>query len=254
MRLNEGEKIRIDDVHRNRAVDFDVLAFIDYWPSVFPFVENSTGELVRNHFIIANMDYIFSQVPKFPYDVWIRKSPGVSDAEIYQQLGEMSMPFKWIETVTRPLVDAKNDPLIQGTNGALSLGFIIAMIICGMGFLVYWILSINSRMLQFGIMRAMGMKRRKILRMLIYEQLLVSGSALLFGIVAGNIAVLTYVPIFSLLYSGSDNNIPFRIFLSNEDSTRIYIIFGIVLLCCLFILGNMVRRIEVAKVLKFGED
>ena len=254
MRLNEGEKIRIDDVHRNRAVDFDVLAFIDYWPSVFPFVENSTGELVRNHFIIANLDYIFSQVPKFPYDVWIRKSPGVSDAEIYQQLGEMSMPFKWIETVTRPLVDAKNDPLIQGTNGALSLGFIIAMIICGMGFLVYWILSINSRMLQFGIMRAMGMKRRKILRMLIYEQLLVSGSALLFGIIAGNIAVLTYVPIFSLLYSGSDNNIPFRIFLSNEDSTRIYIIFGIVLICCLLILGNMVRRIEVAKVLKFGED
>ena len=59
--------------------------------------------------------------------------------------------------------------MLQGMNGALTLGFIIIMVMCIIGFLIYWILSIKSRTLQFGILRAMGMKFREILMMIVYE-------------------------------------------------------------------------------------
>jgi putative ABC transport system permease protein len=57
----------------------------------------------------------------------------------------------------------KNDPVLQGTNGVLTVGFIIILLVCMTGFLIYWILSIRSRVLQFGIFRAMGLSMKSIL-------------------------------------------------------------------------------------------
>ena len=72
-------------------------------------------------------------------------------------------------------------------NGALTLVFIIIMVMCIIGFLIYWILSIKSRTLQFGILRAMGMKFREIIMMIVYEQLLVSGVAIFAAIFIGGV-------------------------------------------------------------------
>ena len=254
LNLREGDKVRIYRLPFDHVIDLDVLTFVDYWPALTQFYQDTSGALLRNNMVIANLDFLFSQMPVYPYDVWIRKAPGVTDEEIYDQLAEMRAPLERVDSITKLMVEAKNDPALQGTNGALSLGFIIAMMICGMGFLIYWILSINSRILQFGVMRAMGMTRRKIFYMLVCEQFLVSGVALMMGITIGNIAVSLYVPIFSLLYSGDDQNIPFRIYLSGDDSTRIYIVFGAVLLCCLLVLGHILRRIKIDQALKLGED
>jgi len=252
--LREGDKIRIDPVSNNDIIEIDIFAFVDYWPSFSQFTLNSRGEMVSNHLVVANLEYIYSRIPKYPYDVWIRKMPNVSDGEIFEQLEEMITPFKSIETLTKPMVAAKNDPVLQGTNGALSLGFIIAMLVSGMGFLIYWILSINTRALQFGVFRAMGLNRRKIFAMIIREQLLVSGTALAIGIALGNLTVSLFLPIFSLLYSGVDQSIPFRIFPTEGDTERILLIFGAMLLVCLVILGNMLKRIKIDQVLKLGED
>ena len=252
--VREGDRVRLYRLPFDNVIDLDVLAFVDFWPAFNPFYQDPAGIMVRNHLVVANLEFLFSRMPVFPYDVWIRKAPNVSDEELYDQLAEMRTPLVKIESITKLMVEAKNDPALQGTNGALSLGFIIAMMICGMGFLIYWILSINSRILQFGVMRAMGMTRRKIFYMLICEQFLVSGVALMVGIAIGNLAVSLFVPIFSLLYSGDDQNIPFRIYLSGDDSLRIYLVFGIVMLCCLLLLGHILRRINIDQALKLGED
>ena len=55
------------------------------------------------------------------------------------------------------------------------------LLLCATGFLIYWILSIQSRALQFGIFRAMGMSLREILSMLINEQLFISVSSIAVG-------------------------------------------------------------------------
>jgi len=252
--LREGDRIRIDSLANNTIIEFDILAFVDHWPAFSPFSRDSSGAMVSNNMIAANLEYVFYHTPSFPYDVWIRKAPGISDEVIYDQIAEVSTPFMRIDTITKPMVEAKNDPVVQGTNGALSLGFIIAMIISGMGFLIYWILSINSRVLQFGVFRAMGMTRKKVLTIIICEQFLVSGVALIAGVVIGNVAVSLFVPIFRLLYSGEDQSIPFRIFLSGNDSIRVYTIFALVIIFCLLILGHILRRLKVDQALKLGED
>jgi len=252
--LREGDKIRIDPLSSGESIELDVLAFVDYWPSFSPHKLDSGGSIVSNHMVAANLEYIFSKMPRYPYDVWIRKMPGVSDGEIFDQLAEMNTSFRSIETITKPIVDAKNDPALQGTNGALSLGFIISMLISGIGFLIYWILSINSRALQFGVIRAMGLTRNKILGIIVWEQILVSGVALAAGLMIGNISLSLFLPVFSLLYSGPEQNTPFKVFPTDGDATWILLIFGIVLLVCLILLGHVIRRVKIDQVVKLGED
>ena len=46
-------------------------------------------------------------------------------------------------------MEQKNDPVLQGTNGILTVGFIVVLLLCTVGFLIYWILSIQSRALLF---------------------------------------------------------------------------------------------------------
>ena len=68
----------------------------------------------------------------------------MTDAEIYDYIwshGELQAES--VDYLNQEVIEAKNDPLLQGFNGMLTLGFIITMFICVIGFLIYWILSIN---------------------------------------------------------------------------------------------------------------
>ena len=47
-------------------VDFVVVGIVPYWPSQYP---------DKSPFIIANLDYIYDQVPLIPYDVWLKMKP-----------------------------------------------------------------------------------------------------------------------------------------------------------------------------------
>ena len=144
--------------------------------------------------------------------------------------------------------------MLQGMNGALTLGFITIMIMCIIGFLIYWILSIKSRTLQFGILRAMGMKFREIIAMIVYEQILVSGVAILAAIFVGGITSELYVPLFQSVL-GSDNKVPeFAVIPDRGDYIKLYIVIGAMLLVAFMVLGRLIRKINISKALKLGED
>lgn len=89
------------------------------------------------------------------------------------------------EDVDAKIVEMKNDPMIKSLNGVLTVGFIVALALCFIGFLMYWILSIRQRTLQFGIYRAMGMRMREILTMLLNEQLCISVLSIAVGAAVG---------------------------------------------------------------------
>ena len=37
------------------------------------------------------------------------------------------------------LIGKKNDPILQGTNGILTVGFVVVLLLCSVGFLIFWI-------------------------------------------------------------------------------------------------------------------
>ena len=152
------------------------------------------------------------------------------------------------------LIKMKNDPVFQGTNGVLTVGFVVILLLCTTGFLIYWILSIHSRTLQFGIFRAMGMTMREILAMLVTEQLFISGTAIGVGVVVGKVCSKLYIPLIQLVYSASDRAIPLEIITNPSDDLRLGIVIGLMIVLCMVILGVLISRIKITQALKLGED
>jgi len=249
-----------------------IFAFVDYWPGIDPLAEKSS------RFIIANLDYVQGVTAIEPYQYWLKRDGSTSTADIYQDIADKKIPLLRTSSATDSfkklmnnsmldiesgscLVDAgqqivlqKNDALLQGTNGSLTLGFLVTMAIAMIGFNIYWILSIKSRELQFGILRAMGMTQKKVIEILICEQLMISMVAVLIGVIIGSLTSELFVPLLSMVYSASEQVPPFTVVASTSDYLKIYGVMFFMLGTGFAILGTLVSRIKIAQAIKLGED
>ena len=70
----------------------------------------------------------------------------------------------------------------------------------------------------------------------------------------GNLVIAMFLPLFNLLYTGVEQNIPFKVVTTESDTARILLLFGILLLICLVILSQIIKRIKIYQVVKLGED
>ena len=230
-----------------------ICGFVDYWPSYQPIKPTSDLNRTSDHYlIIANFDQVQSSWDVFPYEIWM-KIDG-STQTVYDWATERGVDFATFKDTKADLIRWKNDPVTQGTNGVLTVGFIVVLILCAVGFLIFWILSIRARELQFGIFRAMGMSMREILMMLGNEQLFISGISLVMGAVIGKIAARLYVPMVQLAYTTEDTVIPMEIVQAQADTLRLYLVVGIVVAVCMAAISILIHRIQIAQALKLGED
>jgi len=241
-----GDHVRIGWREQSGRLDGTVYGFVDYWPSVNP--------VSQPNFVIANLNALHRQMRIEPYSVWLCLENGATSFDLYESLNETDIRVSKITNMQQSLISVKNDPFLQGINGTLTLGFIVTLLITFIGFLIYWILSIRSRLLQFGILRAMGLSRTGLVTVLIWEQLLVSGSAIAAGFGIGVMASRIFVPALQLLYLVSEQVPPFLLTVSRSDYTSLLLTFSGMLVTGLFILIIMIRRLKPDQALKLGED
>ncbi|WP_295157535.1 ABC transporter permease [uncultured Ruminococcus sp.] len=236
----------------NEPFDVTVIAFVDYWPSLDPYAEAGDGSYMD--FAVMNFDYVNVQTNMEPYQVWIDLEEDASVQEFYDSVEDAHISVTGMTSAKQELITKKNDPMLQGMNGALTLGFITIMIMCIIGFLIYWILSIKSRTLQFGILRAMGMKYHEIIAMIVYEQVLVSGVAILAAMFIGGITSELFVPLFQSVLDVSSRVPEFAVIPERSDYLKLYTVIAVMLLVGFLILGRLIGRINISKALKLGED
>ena len=104
------------------------------------------------------------------------------------------------------------------------------------------------------IFNAMGMTKRDLIRMLIYEQILVSFSAVIIGFFVGEIGARLFVPLIQVAYSPTLQMIPLMIVIDDGDYRNIFMVIGLMFFICLFILGSLISKLKIASALKLGED
>ena len=231
-----------------------VYEFIDYWPTFNPNVTEGPIQMNSPYLVVLNLPYIQANMALEPYEVWIKKAPGATSEQIYKDIENRKLLIDRLDDSSQQIIIKKNDPMVQGTNGTLTLGFIVTMAVSTIGFLIYWILSIKQRVLQFGIFRAMGLSVKKIIGMLVCEQVLISGTAILVGIIIGGIASDLFVPLLQMVYSAAQQVPPFRVAAAREDYIRIYAVILMMLTIGLSVLGFIISRIKIHQAIKLGED
>jgi putative ABC transport system permease protein len=241
------------------SAGFTVYGIIDYWPGWNPLpasaVAGSAEEGVnRPNLIVGHLPYIQNHLALEPYEVWIKLKEGATSKVIYEDLQKKEIPVEELVDANQLLIRSKNDPFRLAINGVMTLGFVISMMISLFGFLLFWVLTLAGRTLQFGILRAMGISFMQIIGMLLSEQLLTSAAAVLIGVFIGNLVSDLFVPLFQLSFNASEQVPPFEIIHRLSDYVQLYSVVGVMLAVGLAVLGVRVSRMKITQALKLGEE
>ena len=235
----------------------EVVGIVDYWPTVSNKTMRKTKdkgyEETDNYYIIGNFDNVMSQITPHPYDIYIDVK-GDNTQPVYDFVESEKLELATFKDTCNDLIKIKNDPIFQATNGILTISFLVVMILCVTGFLIYWILSIRSRELLFGIYRAMGLSKRELRRMLINEHLFSTVLAIVAGIIVGIAAATYFIPVIEITYMPGTQIIPLTVVTNIMDLVKLSgIILGMVVICIVVLL-QIIARLKISQALKLGED
>lgn len=232
-----------------------ICGFVDYWPGFSPTVTvqwRDQSYEVSNFLIVSHRTQLQSILGTEPYYVYLKTTD--STEGIYTYIKDNDIKVTSLTDATETMIEHKNDAILQGTNGMLTVGFITILLLCVIGFLIYWILSIKSRTLQFGIFRAMGMTMREIVTMLINEQVFITGISVVAGVFVGVIASKLYVSLIQIAYTRADNHLPLMVISETGDILRILAVVSVMIVACIVILGTLISKTKIAQAIKLGED
>ncbi len=250
--LGDTVSYRSGDGFQSQGV---ICGFVDYWPSYNPKTvilnKDGTTTEMANYLIVAHFGYLMNLWGAVPYQVWMKAE---DTGFIYDFAASSETRFTRFADASAQLVALKNDPIFQGTNGILTLCFAVALALCMVGFLIYWILSIRSRTLLLGIFRAMGMTMKEIIGMLINEQIFISLVSIALGVGAGVLTSRLYVPLVQIAYASADTVIPLQIVAEPSDMAKLLIVVAVMVALCMTVLGILISKIRISQALKLGED
>lgn len=248
-----GDSIQISWDAYDKAI-FTVYGIVDYWPSWNPNIDPYDEKKMEPKLVVANLQYIQDHIAFEPYKVWLKLKPDATSKQVYTDIQNRKLTITSLEDANQKMLDVVNNPFQMAINGAMTLGFIICCFICFSGFLIYWVLSISSRTLQFGVFRAIGISVRQLMSMMVWEQLLTSGVAIVAGIVIGMVTSRLYVPFFQTAFDSYYQVPPFKVISFADDRIKIYILVGVTMTLGLGVLSLLISRIKVNQAIKLGEE
>lgn len=239
---------------------YTILDFVDYWPGFAPsetVVSESEGVFsVSTYLVVANAATLQDIIPSavIPYEVWITLEEGMDSSDVVQWINDNDVKVEKYVDLQADLQETMEDPLLQGTNGILTMSFLVMLLLCGVGYLIYWVMSIRSRELIFGTLRAFGMHKGELFHILILEQIFSGILSLLAGIGIGRLASDIYVPLLQTAYAAANQVLPIKLLTNAQDMVRLYGTLALMMVFCLTVLVILVLRLNITKALKLGEE
>lgn len=290
--LKIGDKIQCDmyppkqtDIKTSYAsTDFKVVAITDSWPGYTKYkYENSetdeTQKIVEkeNYLAVINYGNATSHFSMLPYEVWAKAPDGVKvpegmelknrdgstvsgrEADIVEaMLKEVyENDERYVDDIISwrdDVKDEKASAILQITNGLFTADFLIALLLCIIGYMIYWITSIRDRELLFGIYRAMGISRNEINNMLGMEQGFLSLMSIFAGVLAGTLASKFFVKVFAAVYLPEKHNIAVFTSSYGGDLIKLGLVLLLVVIVCIFWIRRIVKGLNITEALKLGDD
>ncbi|MDY3110680.1 MAG: FtsX-like permease family protein [Lachnospiraceae bacterium] len=235
-----------------------IVDFFDYFPGYAPtkttLSPDGTSKTEERFLAVTHYDLTRREYGVYPYQIWIQLKDNVDTEQIYQWIQEHDIRVMKYVNRNDDLEMTMTDPLLQGTNGILTLGFVVTIVLCAVGYLIYWIMSIKERELIFGVLRAGGFHKSEILQMLLVEQLFAGVLAVVAGIGIGWLSSVMFVPIIQLSYASATQILPLTLTMNTTDLIRLFGVIALVMVTCVAVLVSLLFHMNVTKALKLGEE
>ncbi len=235
-----------------------IVDFFEYWPGYTPTATvvnpDGTVSVGDNYLVVTHYDRLRQLWGVAPYEIWLQLKEGYDSQDVIAWIQDNDVHVRKFTDKAADVQNAVEDPLLQGTNGVLTMGFIVTILLCGVGYLIYWIMSIRSREMIFGVLRACGMHKGELFHMLMNEQIFSGVFSVFAGIGIGKLASVMFVPILQQAYAASNQVLPMKLVVNASDMMRLYGVIAGVMIVCLLVLILLLLKMNVAKALKLGEE
>ncbi len=229
----------------------------------------------EKYLIVANYATVVEKFGMTPYSVWMNLSKGKTVDDIVGYLGGensensdstadnlidtqsekvQSEIYRNITSAQQLIDENKNSATVQITNGMFTLSFILSLIVCSVGFLLYWVMTLKQRELQFGIYRAMGMRMREVKAMLLNEQIFLSFLPLFAGAGIGITATAMFVRLISIIYLPQKHNIGVNVYIYPSDMLELTGVLFVAVAVCYVVISRLLKSMKIAQALRLGED
>lgn len=240
--MQEGDVLYFEGVYGGSSEGI-IAGFVDYFPGYAP----QDGE----YLIVAHRDQIQADYGSIPYELWIKT--GENKESVYRFFEDAQIPIERLLDVDELIREAQEETVYQITCGVLTINYLVVLILCMTGFLIFWTLSIKARELLFGVYRAMGLTMREIMKMLFQEQFFLSILSVLGGTVTGIAAAAGFVLRILPAFAKQGEVLPAVLYIDGGDILVIIISCAVMVGVGMAVLGWLVARIRIAQALKLGE-
>lgn len=241
--LKPGDLISI--AVQQQMLEFVIVATVPYWPAQYP---------EQSPFFITNLEYLYDQAPIVPYEVWLKMKPDAKLAPVIEAMQKSGIQLVSYKDVRNELITQSKHPSRGGVFGILSLGFLVSVFVSLIGYVLYWFFNLSSRVVQFGVLRAMGLSRKQLTGMLLLEQAFTAGLSIVLGFVIGKLASLLFLPFLQTAENAKMQVPPFRVVFEARDTYQLYGVVAFMLVTGATLLLLHIRRLRVHQAVKLGEE
>jgi len=231
-----------------------VCAIVEDWPGYDRYYYDENGDLQENYLVVANYATAVSCFKISPYEIWVKIAEGYTYEDVETFLTNKSVDIESIKIIAEDVSRMKNSPMIQITNGMFTLSFVIALILCAIGFLIYWISSIRQRELLFGVYRAMGMSVKDVNGMLINEHIFSTFLSVIAGGLVGMVSTVLFVKLFGIVYLPEKHNLDIYIYYEAGDIIKLATVVVVMIIVCILVLRKLIKSLNITQALKLGEE
>lgn len=239
--LRLGDRVTLS--YKDQLIEFNIVESIKFFPGLDP----------RDGFIfVANIEYLYDIAGQEPYQVWLKVDEDVRSGGLVEALQEKRFHITKIRDSRVEVGLGRTHPQRTGIFGVLSIGFILGAALTVLSFFLYAFLTFERRVVQMGILRAIGMSARQLVTLTVLEQACLILLGAVAGAAIGLLATYVFIPFFRL---GVDDELPpFVIATAWEDIGRLYVVVGIMLVLGLAAVLLLVRRMSLPRAITLGEE
>ena len=159
----------------------------------FPTVENE--EVV----VVGNLENLFTEAgAEFEHQIWMRTQDGFDEKALFQ-----AVKNKGVEPIAqrnaRTAIAADQAKLERvGIFGTLTVGFMAATLMAMLALLVHNYASLQERLYQFGVMRAIGLWRSQVIVQVVLEYTMLTAYGAITGALIGLYTSQIFAPFFRI--------------------------------------------------------
>jgi putative ABC transport system permease protein len=246
--LRGGDILRLTVNLEGGSIDIEtqIVGVFDYFPTW-----NSDSDLPL---VVGNLNYLFEQAgSEFPFRVWLKTDDSLSENFLRTALNRRQLfGSSWREPQTR-IATTLLRPERQGLFGLLSVGFIAAAVLTVLGLLLYAVFSYRRRLVELGILRAVGLSARKMTALVGCELMLLILSGLVLGTTLGIGVSRLFIPYLQIGTSSTGLIPPFVVEIAWDAVSQVYVLFTMLFIVALVSLVLLGMRMKIFMAIKLGE-